>query len=276
MYDIWDAYIADRKQELTDTTRLEDAWKALRPFFGEKRGDTLVPDDCREYARLRKGMGLADSTIRTELEYLRAAVNMRYGKGRIKLWTPPASKPREDYIRKERINGENASPFDILMDTPMAPHVKLFIIIALTTGARMGAILELTWDRVDFVHGTVDFQPAGRHKTNKGRVVVPMNKRLRAALEEAHKAALSDYVIEYNGGPIASVKKAIRQLAKRSGIRCSPHIFRHTAGVWMAQADVPMQKISQYLGHTSIKVTERVYARYSPSYMKDAASALDW
>jgi integrase len=37
-----------------------------------------------------------------------------------------------------------------------------------------------------------------------------------------------------------------------------------------------MQKISQYLGHTSIKVTERVYARYSPSYMKDAASALDW
>jgi integrase len=44
----------------------------------------------------------------------------------------------------------------------------------------------------------------------------------------------------------------------------------------MAQADVPMQKISQYLGHTSVRVTERIYARYSTSFMKDAASALDW
>jgi hypothetical protein len=26
----------------------------------------------------------------------------------------------------------------------------------------MGAILDLTWDRVDFEHGTIDFNPAGR------------------------------------------------------------------------------------------------------------------
>ena len=39
--------------------------------------------------------------------------------------------------------------------------------------------------------------------------------------------------------------------AVRSGVPCSPHVFRHTAGVWMAQADVPMQKISQFLGHIS-------------------------
>ncbi|HKU08243.1 MAG TPA: tyrosine-type recombinase/integrase [Bradyrhizobium sp.] len=68
----------------------------------------------------------------------------------------------------------------------------------------------------------------------------------------------------------------MRQAAKRSGIPCSPHVFRHTAGVWMAQANVPMQMISQFMGHTSTRITERVYARYSPDFMKDAASALDW
>jgi integrase len=46
--------------------------------------------------------------------------------------------------------------------------------------------------------------------------------------------------------------------------------------VWMAQADVPMQKIAQFLGHTSSRVTETVYARYSPRFMADAAGALDW
>lgn len=69
---------------------------------------------------------------------------------------------------------------------------------------------------------------------------------------------------------------AIREASKRSGVACSPHVFRHTAGVWMAQADVPIQKIAQFLGHTSTRVTERTYARYSPSFMKDAAAALDW
>jgi integrase len=97
-----------------------------------------------------------------------------------------------------------------------------------------------------------------------------------AALEEAQKAALTDHVIEYGEKPVASVKRAIAAAARRSGVQCSPHVFRHTAGVWMAQADVPMQKIAQFLGHTSTRVTETVYARYSPRFMADAADALDW
>ncbi|WP_246086302.1 hypothetical protein [Roseinatronobacter monicus] len=35
--------------------------------------------------------------------------------------------------------------------------------------------------------------------TRKGRAVVPMNRMLRAALEEAYRARLSDYVVEYAG-----------------------------------------------------------------------------
>ena len=87
---------------------------------------------------------------------------------------------------------------------------------------------------------------------------------------------MTDFVIEWDGHQVKSIKKAIRMAAKRSGVRCSPHVFRHTAGVWMAQADVPMQKIAQFLGHTSTRVTERTYARYSPNFMKDAAAALNW
>jgi integrase len=106
--------------------------------------------------------------------------------------------------------------------------------------------------------------------------VVPINERALGALEEAARGALTDFVIEWSGEQVKSIKKAIRMAAKRSGVPCSPHVFRHTAGVWMAQADVPMQKISQFLGHTSTRVTERTYARYSPSFMMDAAAALEF
>jgi len=140
----------------------------------------------------------------------------------------------------------------------------------------MGAILDLTWDRVDFEHNTIDFMPTGRNKTNKRRTVVATSKKAREALEAARKGALSNYVIEYDGKQVKSVKMSVGAAARRSGVSCSPHVFRHTAAVWMAQANVPMQKISQVLGHTSSRITETVYARYSPEFMADAMAALDW
>ncbi len=48
------------------------------------------------------------------------------------------------------------------------------------------------------------------------------------------------------------------------------------AGFMAVQADVLVQKIAQFLGHASMRVTERTCAYYSPSFMKDAAAALDW
>lgn len=243
-------------------------WKNLEPHFGYKLGKAVTQDDCRAYTATRKKAGKSPSTIRTELEALRACLRWHYGKDAPRIVAPPASKPRDRYLTKEEL--------ERLLEAIETPHVRLFVILAIATGARMSALLDLTWDRVDFTHGTIDLNPAGRDITNKRRVVVPMNRRAREALEEAHKGALTDHVIEYGGKPVASVKKAIRSAAGRAGVPCSPHVFRHTAGVWMAQADVPMQKIAQFLGHTSTRVTETVYARYSPRFMADAAGALDW
>lgn len=43
----------------------------------------------------------------------------------------------------------------------------------------------------------------------------------------------------------------------------------------MAENRVPMSEISQYLGHKSTLITERVYARYSPEYLGSAAESLE-
>jgi integrase len=247
---------------------LKSLWKTLEPAFGYKLGKAITKQDCRDYAAKRKREGKSPSTIKTELEALRACLRWHYGKDAPIITAPAPSKPRERFLTKEEA--------DKLLASIETPHVRLFVTLALATGARMGAILDLTWDRVDFDVGTIDFRPAGRNVTNKRRVIVPMNRRAREALGEARKGALTDHVIEYGEKPVKSIKRAIAAAARRSGVQCSPHVFRHTAGVWMAQADVPMQKIAQFLGHTSTRITETVYARYSPRFMADAASALDW
>lgn len=266
--DLWQPYLADRLANGGSKSRLDSLWKNLEPHFGYKLGKSVTKQDCRDYAAERKKLGKSPSTIKTELEALRACLRWHYGKEAPIIVAPPPSKPRDRYLTQDEARK--------LLEAIDTPHVRLFVTLALATGARMGAILDLTWDRVDLKHGTIDFMPAGRNKTNKRRTVVAMAAKAREALEEARPAAMTDHVIEYAGKPVASVKRAIAAAAKRSGIKCSPHVFRHTAAVWMAQADVPMQKISQVLGHTSTRVTEATYARYSPRFMADAMAALDW
>jgi integrase len=266
--DLWKLYLADRQKDGRVVTRQENAWKRLEPVFGDRMGTDVNKDDCRDYAALRVRQGASLGTAKIELEYLRACLNLRYGRGNNHVWTPPASAPRDRYLTREEV--------EVLLQHVGTPHVRLFIILAIATGARMSAILELRWEQIDFRHRTINFNQVGREQTNKRRPEVPLNSRAYEALEQAARGALTDWVIEWDGQPVKSIKKAIRMAAKRSGVPCSPHVFRHTAGVWMAQADVPMQKISQFLGHTSTRVTERTYARYSPSFMKDAAAALEF
>lgn len=266
--DLWSEYVAEKRRDNVEIDPSDSTWKALRPSFGHMIASEITREDCRDHYKKRKRAGRSDSTIRKELELLRAALRLRYGSAAPGLWMPPPSKPRDRHLTREEVQQ--------LLEHIQTPHVRLFVILAVTTGARMSALLDLTWDRVDLERGFIDLNPAGRHENNKRRAIVPINARAGAALREARAGAMSDYVIEYAGGPVKSVKKAIKSAASRASVPCSPHVFRHTAGVWMAEADLPMQKIAQYLGHTSTRVTETTYARYSPSYMRDAAAALEW
>lgn len=264
--DLWPAYVADRQREVSRKDRFASIWKALAPHFGHRLATAITRDDCRAYHKARKQAGMANSTVKTELEFLRACLRFHLKKDAPALWMPPDSKPRDRFLTPEER--------DALVAKIDAPHVKLFVNLAVWTGARMSAILDLTWDRVDLSIGTVDLNPAGREITNKRRTTVKLHQLAVEALETAYKARQSDHVIEYGGQPVKSIKKAIRAAAARSGVPCSPHVFRHTSGVWMANANISMDKIAQRLG-TTVRIAEKHYARYSPAYQQDAADALN-
>lgn len=263
--DLWPLYVADRTADGARADRFKAHWAALEPHFGHRLGKAIIREDCRAFAAVRKELGYAPSTIRTDMEMLRACLRWRYSDTAPSVWIPPASAPRDHWLTKDQARQ--------LVDACDTAHIKLFLILGLATGARAGAILDLAWSRVDFAQGTIDYRSAGRVQTNKRRTVVPMNARSRSALEEAYSGRLSDSVIEWNGKPVGSVKKAIQRLSQRTGIDFSPHVLRHSCAVWMAQDNVPMQMISQYLGHTSLRMTESTYARYSPAFMRDASEA---
>jgi integrase len=104
-----------------------------------------------------------------------------------------------------------------------------------------------------------------------------MTNAARAALEAAHKGRQSEFVIEWAGRRVASVKRAFREACAKAGLEgVTPHVLRHTAAVWMIEAGASITEVSQYLGHTDTRVTYRVYARHSPEHLRNAAKALEF
>ena len=66
------------------------------------------------------------------------------------------------------------------------------------------------------------------------------------------------------------------RVKKHADIHCTPHMLRHSAAVWMAEARTPMEEIAAYLGHKNPLITARVYARFHPDYLRRGAKALTW
>jgi integrase len=78
--------------------------------------------------------------------------------------------------------------------------MKTFIALALNTAARSGALLELTWDRVDLASGVIHL---GHSNGNKRRGIVPINNSLRRMLEQARSAATCRFVVDHGSKPVA-------------------------------------------------------------------------
>lgn len=258
------------KSEILSIKRARVAWKAAAPYW-QNMPIARVDDQTSEEYRKRRHHCKA-VTVRNELAIIRAALKLAEHDKLITrapfIKMPPLPDPVVRHLTKAQ--------FRRLVEKCSRPHVALFMKLAVATGARMTALLELTWDRVNLTTGLIDLNPAERVQTSKRRATVRMNEQLRGFLEEAHEGRLSDYVIEYGSGQVLSIKKGFAAAAARAKLKVTPHMLRHSAAVWMAEDGKPMAVIAQFLGHTDSRITERVYARFSADFLADAAEALTW
>lgn len=269
---VWHAYTADKAGRAVIGT-MAHTWKALKDRFGPMEASEITDADCRAHVAERRKAGIKDGTLHTELGHLRMVLRWAAGKKMIAsapaIERPAKPAPKDDHLSRDE--------FRALVGASNTPHVKLFIILAHGTGARSSALLDLKWDRVDFQREKIDLRNPDIKTPHKGRAIVPMNRTVKAALAEAFQGRTSDYVIEWGGGRVGSVKRGLAFAAARAGLRkVSPHMLRHTAAVHMAERGIPMDEIAQYLGHSNVTMTRLVYAKFSPEHLRGAAEALEY
>lgn len=254
----------DEHQHLKAINRAYSRAKPIKEFFGAYTESQIDRELCRKYTQKRRKAGLSNTSIRNELALLRAALRWKNPHTTAIFELPSPDPPRDHFLTQD----EYGSLYGAARG-----HIKLFILLALTSGARSNAILELEWSQIDFQHRKINLSK-GNHK-NKRRAIIPIGDALFEALTQAQDIRTSDYVIEHGGKPIKSVKKGFAETCKRAGVEATPHVLRHTAAVVLAESGVPLREIGQFLGHVGTTTTDRIYALYSPDHLKGAAQALD-
>jgi integrase/recombinase XerD len=141
-----------------------------------------------------------------------------------------------------------------------SPHLRNLVIAARLTGARQAELTALKWSQFNEAAGTLEIL---KGKGNRRRVI----KLSDAAL--AHIAGLDrsgDLIFPSADGPWVSVPPAFAKTVRRAGPRVQFrfHDMRHLYAVESLRSGMSIYRVSQHLGHTSVKTTELYLAHLTP------------
>jgi len=255
----WRWQLADEAGQARAKSVMQGYHKMLEEHFGMLRPHQITPETVARYVKARRALGRQG---RHELIELRTTLNMAVKAELIArappIKIPPGGLPRDTTLSREE--------YQRLLNVEMPRHIWLFILIAGNTGARKGAILDLTWDRVNFDRCFIDFNHPDKAPNNKRRAVIPIAPHVMAALQIALKEATCNAVIEYKGKPVQDVKNGFRRAVSQIGRpTLTPHVMKHSVVSWLAQEGVSIDRIA-YLTETSRKIVERFYRKFNPDH----------
>lgn len=265
-------YYDAHASKLPSHTQARIAIDHLKDGFPLSRVADATPAAIDDYIRGRQEY-VSNDTLSRELSVLRAALNRAKRDGLIGEAPPVQDVPRKE-ARERVLTRREAAQLLRTCRGKRQRHLALFIRIGLYTGARPGAILDLSWDRVDFERRLIDFALPTRTPNKKRRSVVPFEGPLYTSLVKAKARARAPWVVDWGGQRSGSVKKSFRRACIRAGlVGVTPGTLRHTAATWARMNNADLFAIGALLGHTKLSTTQR-YAKYSPDYLRNVTSAI--
>lgn len=262
-------YMNEHAQYLPSKETTAYCMRPIDAFFGDMLVEDIMPVKVKEFTAAQKKDGFKEGSIRRQLTILSAACNHAAKERRIEK-APFIPMPAQPAAKDRWLTKKEAAK---LINSCKVYHVKMFIVLAIYTGQRKGAILDLQWSMVNLKNRRINFNPPGRVQTNKRRSDVPISNELYLYLQEAQKSK-TKYVVSYKGKQVLDIKKGFAAACKAAGLKdVTPHTLRHTWGTLSAQAGVPIWEISGVLGHSNAKTTE-LYMKHSPEHLRSAVNKL--
>lgn len=238
-------------------------------FFGAVMVSELTKRRIKDFIKKLEDRKLSPAGINRILCDGRSALNR--AKRENEITTVPFIPALEVGEPKER--ALSLDQMALLLDNVKSDHIFLFCLVMANTMARPEAVMELTRFQLDFENRLVRLNREGRKQTKKYRPTVPMSDTLLPWLKQGK----TNYVVTYHGDRTHSVKKSFQRIdVKGLPARVTPYNIRHTMAKELRRRGVPPWEIQGMLGHKmgGYRTTE-IYAKYDPTYLSAARTAID-
>lgn len=279
----WGIFKRDKRQELSFTSlrSYESCIKRLLLLLDLPIKEITAPTILNQLNQLHVAVSTRNLTLRTikvVMEYATVykvvAVNPARG---IKQIVSRKDKPLKAFTKKEVA--------EILKSFAGNPLAHLVILIAARTGLRMGEVLGLTWDCIDFAHSRISIKqqwgltgPCQRGlkpcKTRNSIRTIPAPADL---MEELSRWKRSQ-PLQFSGmifppKKLTSLSVHLNGWIKKNYPGRSFHAFRHTFATLLLAKTGDINLVASVLGDT-VTVVSKTYVNYTQDIRDTAAESI--
>jgi integrase len=273
----------------------------INPSIGKVRLTKLTPSDVSQMLADLETKGYSPSTRRMARATLRRALRFAEQDGLLSRNVAAiAEGPKLDLREGRSLTAEQAQAF---LEAVVDNRLEAAYVLTLALGLRRGEILGLSWDDVVRAQNAVVLtvrrqlvrDKSGVHlsdlKTEGSRRTLHLSAPLVEELERHRMRQEAEELVRgqrWNnewgliftstiGTPLDPEQfgKSVPKICESAGLgHWSIHELRHSCASLMIAMEVPLEVVSEQMGHASIRVTKDVYGHLMPKARAKAAEAM--
>ena len=238
----------------------------------------------------KTGKGLSASTVNLLITLVQSSLEVAYSMGLVTEFSA-------DKIKRPKIKEKPMTCFTLDEQKKIEAYIRSLqkprlvgILLCLYTGLRIGELMALEWNDIDFEKREMHINKSctdGKNangkfcrlvdtpKTETSIRTIPLPKQLIPILKDAKRKNGSRYVVGDHDTVIAirSYQRTFELLLKRLNIpHRGFHSLRHTFATRALECGMDVKTLSEILGHKSPSVT---LARYAHSLMDHKREMMD-
>lgn len=256
----------------------------ILPQFGEKEINGISCTELQKFVckllligNKSTGKGLSASSVNSIITIIQNSMRTALVLGLIS--KNPAETIRRPKIVEKRIECFSTKEQQYI-ERAVFSDKRLYlrgVVLCLYTGLRIGELLALTWNDIDFRNKLLIVTKSCYYaknddgkfsrivdtpKTNASLRKIPLSTQMLLLLREIKMNNLSDFVIAKNNKPISirTYQRSFECLLNAIGIpHRNFHALRHTFATRAVECGVDVKTLSEILGHKNATITLNRY-----------------